>query len=179
MVCLFESKKALLALRIESRFEKIFSMGISFQIQQHFRHTNPLNVRKFKLSYKLLFNSWGLKVAQLIVFDALFPFLAFFKLRRCNFCKDHRDKAEVPDLLVVEDLILSPPQRLKGPFFSGGVDPLSNVSAGTELQATAESAGASARCMSISRTSLSFSRTSMDSSTLAKFDNLKLTETHC
>ena len=39
---------------------------------------------------------------------------------------------------------LSPPQRLKG-FFSAGVDPLSNVSAGTELQATAESAGASAR----------------------------------
>ena len=36
------------------------------------------------------------------------------------------------------------PQRLKGPF-SGGVGPLSNVSAGTELQATAESAGASAR----------------------------------
>ena len=30
-------------------------------------------------------------------------------------------------------------------FFSGGVDLLSNVSAGTELQATAESAGASAR----------------------------------
>ena len=30
-------------------------------------------------------------------------------------------------------------------FFSGGEDPLSNVSAGTELQATAESAGASAR----------------------------------
>ena len=30
-------------------------------------------------------------------------------------------------------------------FFSGGVNPLSNVSAGTELQATAESAGASAR----------------------------------
>ena len=30
-------------------------------------------------------------------------------------------------------------------FFSGGVDPLSNESAGTELQATAESAGASAR----------------------------------
>ena len=41
-------------------------------------------------------------------------------------------------------LPLSPPQRLKG-FFSGGEDPLSNVSAGTELQATAESAGASAR----------------------------------
>ena len=39
---------------------------------------------------------------------------------------------------------LSPPQRFKG-FFSGGVDPLSNVSAGTELQATAESAGVSAR----------------------------------
>ena len=38
---------------------------------------------------------------------------------------------------------LSPPQRLKGFFFR--VDPLSNVSAGTELQATAESAGASAR----------------------------------
>ena len=37
----------------------------------------------------------------------------------------------------------------------------------------------SARCMSISRTSLSFSRTSMDFSTLAKFDSLKLTETHC
>ena len=35
------------------------------------------------------------------------------------------------------------PQRLKGFFFR--VDPLSNVSAGTELQATAESAGASAR----------------------------------
>ena len=30
-------------------------------------------------------------------------------------------------------------------FFSGGVDPLSNLSAGTELQATAEGAGASAR----------------------------------
>ena len=39
---------------------------------------------------------------------------------------------------------LSPPHRLKG-FFSGGEDPLSNVSAGTELHATAESAGASAR----------------------------------
>ena len=37
----------------------------------------------------------------------------------------------------------------------------------------------SARCMSISRTSLSFSRTSMDFSTSAKFDSLKLTETHC
>ena len=41
-------------------------------------------------------------------------------------------------------MYLSPPQRLKG-FFLGGVDPLSNVSAGTELQATAESTGASAR----------------------------------
>ena len=41
-------------------------------------------------------------------------------------------------------LALSPPQRLKG-LFSGGVDPLNNVSAGTESQATAESAGASAR----------------------------------
>ena len=39
---------------------------------------------------------------------------------------------------------LSPPQRLKG-FFSGGEDPLSNVSAGTELPATAGSTGASAR----------------------------------
>ena len=37
----------------------------------------------------------------------------------------------------------------------------------------------SARCVSISRTSLSFSRTLMDFSTLAKFDSLKLTETHC
>ena len=36
------------------------------------------------------------------------------------------------------------PPRLKG-VFSGGVDPLSNVSAYRELQATAESAGASAR----------------------------------
>ena len=36
---------------------------------------------------------------------------------------------------------LSPPQRLKLFFISGGVNPLSNVSAGTELQATAESAG--------------------------------------
>ena len=36
----------------------------------------------------------------------------------------------------------------------------------------------SARCVSISHTSLSFSRTSMDFSTLAKFDSLKLTETH-
>ena len=39
---------------------------------------------------------------------------------------------------------LSPPQRLKG-FFSGDVDLLSNVSAGTELQETAASAGDSAR----------------------------------
>ena len=34
---------------------------------------------------------------------------------------------------------LSTPQRLKG-VFSGGVGPLSNVSAGTALQATVESA---------------------------------------
>ena len=47
-------------------------------------------------------------------------------------------------LFIVAASVLSPPQRLKG-VFSGGVDPLSNVSAGTELQATAESAGASAR----------------------------------
>ena len=39
---------------------------------------------------------------------------------------------------------LSSAEASKG-FFSGGVDPLSNVSAGTELQVTAESAGASAR----------------------------------
>ena len=26
-------------------------------------------------------------------------------IRRSNFCKDHRDKIEVPDPLVVEDLI--------------------------------------------------------------------------
>ena len=41
------------------------------------------------------------------------------------------------------------------------------------------SARPSARCMSISRTSLSFSRTSMDFLALAKFDSLNLTETHC
>ena len=35
-------------------------------------------------------------------------------------------------------------RRGKG-FFSGGVDPFSNVCAGTELQVTTESAGASAR----------------------------------
>ena len=40
--------------------------------------------------------------------------------------------------------MLSHPQRLKG-LFSGGVNPLSNVSAGTELQTTAESVGVSAR----------------------------------
>ena len=28
-----------------------------------------------------------------------------FNFRRSNFCKDHRDKIEVPDPLVVEDLI--------------------------------------------------------------------------
>ena len=26
-------------------------------------------------------------------------------IRRSNFCKDHRDKTEVPDPLIVEDLI--------------------------------------------------------------------------
>ena len=36
-------------------------------------------------------------------------------------------------------------ESLSSAEFSGGEDPLSNVSAGTELQATAESAGASAR----------------------------------
>ena len=36
---------------------------------------------------------------------------------------------------------LSSPQRLKGFYFSGGKDPLSNVSAGTDLPATAKSAG--------------------------------------
>ena len=29
----------------------------------------------------------------------------FNNFRRSNFCKDHRDKIEVPDPLVVEDLI--------------------------------------------------------------------------
>ena len=38
--------------------------------------------------------------------------------------------------------------------------------------------GTSARCTSISRTSLSFSRTLIDFSALATFDSLKLTETH-
>ena len=29
----------------------------------------------------------------------------YINIRRSNFCKDHRDKIEVPDPLVVEDLI--------------------------------------------------------------------------
>ena len=40
--------------------------------------------------------------------------------------------------------VLSPSQRQRV-FFGCGVDPLSNVSAGTELQVTTESAGPSAR----------------------------------
>ena len=41
--------------------------------------------------------------------------------------------------------ILSPLRRGSKVFFSGGEDPLSNVSAGTELPATADSARAAAR----------------------------------
>ena len=41
--------------------------------------------------------------------------------------------------MLLASLLLSPPQRLKG-FFSGREDPLSNVSAGTALPVTAESA---------------------------------------
>ena len=53
----------------------------------------------------------------------------------------------------------------------------------TEVSASTKSNGSirqrtSARCMSISRTSLSFSPTSIDFLALAKFDSLKLTETH-
>ena len=32
-------------------------------------------------------------------------FITYKCVRRSNFCKDHRDKIEVPDPLVVEDLI--------------------------------------------------------------------------
>lgn len=55
-------------------------------------------------------------------------------------------------LLYLSFITLSKTEQLDLPvrrgskgFFSGGVDPMSNVSAGTELQATEESAGASAR----------------------------------
>ena len=50
-----------------------------------------------------------------------------------------------PPFLLEEDIFPSLLRRGSKVFFSGGEDPLSNVSAGTELQATAESAGASAR----------------------------------
>ena len=72
-------------------------------------------------------------------------------------------------------LWLSPPQRFKHSLYQSAVRsvPQAQSRMGSIRRRT------SARCMSISRTSLSFSRTSMDFSALAKFDSLKLTETHC
>ena len=62
---------------------------------------------------------------------------------------------------------LSPPQRFKRSLYQSAV------------RSVPQAQSRAARCMSISRTSLSFSHTSMNFSALAKFDSLKLTETHC
>ena len=58
------------------------------------------------------------------------------------------------------------------------INPLCKVSAGLKSNGSIRQR-TPARCMSISHTSLLFSRTSIDFLALAKFDSLKLTETHC
>jgi len=48
--------------------------------QQHFTYKSFIFSENSKCCINLLFNSRGLKVGHFDIFDALFPFLAFFKL---------------------------------------------------------------------------------------------------
>ena len=66
---------------------------------------------------------------------------------------------------------LSPPQKFKCSLYKSAVEVCACVKSNRSIRWRT-----SAKCLSISRTSLSFSST--DFSALAKFDSLKLTETH-
>ena len=49
-------------------------------LQQHFPYKSSKVSEKSNCGINLLVNSWGLKLGHFGIFDALFPFLAFFKL---------------------------------------------------------------------------------------------------
>jgi len=49
-------------------------------LQQHFPYKSSKFSENSKCCINLLFNSRGLKLGYFGIFDALFPFLAFFKL---------------------------------------------------------------------------------------------------
>ena len=49
-------------------------------LQQHFTYKSSKFSENSNCRINLLFSSRGLKLGQLGIFDALFPFLAFFKL---------------------------------------------------------------------------------------------------
>ena len=49
-------------------------------LQQHFPHKSSKFSENSSCHINLLFNTRGLKLGHFGIFDALFPFLAFFKL---------------------------------------------------------------------------------------------------
>jgi len=49
-------------------------------LQQHFPYKSSKFSENLNCRMNLLFNSWGLKLGHFGTFDALFPFLPFFKL---------------------------------------------------------------------------------------------------
>jgi len=49
-------------------------------LQQHFPYESSKFSENSNYGINLLVFSWGLKLGLFIIFDALFPFLAFFKL---------------------------------------------------------------------------------------------------
>jgi len=49
-------------------------------LQQHFTYKSSKFSKNSNSRINLLFNSRGLKLGHFGIFDALFPFLAFFKL---------------------------------------------------------------------------------------------------
>ena len=50
-------------------------------LQQHFPYKSSKLSENSNSHINLLFNSTGLKLSHFGIFDALFPFLAFFKLK--------------------------------------------------------------------------------------------------
>jgi len=49
-------------------------------LQQHFPYKSSKFSKNSNCGINLLVNSWGFKFGHFGIFDALFPFLAFFKL---------------------------------------------------------------------------------------------------
>jgi len=49
-------------------------------LQQHFQYKSSKFSENSNCGINLLVHSWGVKLGYFGIFDALFPFLAFFKL---------------------------------------------------------------------------------------------------